>query len=171
MTPFGTQVLVGIVAVASLLLGLYNLWFAHKAPVRARQRELEDELRTKIEELKAVMEKSVESIKRGSHSNPEVPDVIEQCSTSLKPMAKRLSDGELRVKVASLGDSTFHVSNAWFDVASGHKYPEQTTERKTIASETELRERIQTVLPDVKSVVAILNRKDRGGGNRSYINY
>ncbi|MDV8025342.1 hypothetical protein [Rhodococcus sp. IEGM 1330] len=145
MTPFGVQVVVGIVALASLALGLYNLWFAKRAPVRDRQRELEDEIRGRLEQVILVMESASKQLKRGEYSAQEVPPIVKDTSEALKPLVTRVKDSELSWRAKNASDHLFLLDAGWSRVASGYKYPDQHTEKKVAALESALKDQILVV--------------------------
>lgn len=63
----------GIVATAALAVSLYSLRQVRRAPAMARQRELQDQLRAKLEESAAQV-KAVQKALR--HGSIELPDVM-----------------------------------------------------------------------------------------------
>ncbi|WP_141136564.1 hypothetical protein [Rhodococcoides kyotonense] len=169
MTPFGMQVVVGIVAILSFLLGVYNFWYAKKAPVRERQRELEDQVRVELEDLSAAYQRALTAIRNGRFEDSAVPDTVNQGKSSLKSLAGRLADVGLRIKLTHVADWTSIVAGQWFDVALHNEYPKQRTDKQAAAAEAKLLELLKEQSPKVTEILRILDDKDRGGTDRGYI--
>ncbi|MDV7992088.1 hypothetical protein [Rhodococcus sp. IEGM 1374] len=162
MTPFAVQVLVGIVAAASLVLGLYNLWFAKQAPVRERQRELEDEVREKLTEVLHAVDAEMVIIKRGEYKRETVPPEISATSESIRKIAPRLIEPGLVWRTKNAADMLFLLSSQWSPVASDHKYPDQTNDRRKAANEESLKEFLLQCRPSLDELVTLLVKREQG---------
>ncbi|WP_167327882.1 hypothetical protein [Rhodococcoides fascians] len=162
MTSFGMQVLVGIVAVASLALGIYNLWYSKQAPVRERQRELEDEVREKVTEVLSVIDRELTVIKRGEYNRETVPPEIQSTSESIRQIAPRLIEPGLVWRTKNAADMLFLLASHWNPVANDNKYPKQTTDRQKSANEESLKDFQLECRSSLDELAKLLVKREQG---------
>lgn len=104
----------GIVATGALLISLYNLRRARRAPAAARQRELRDQLRTMLDDLDAQVKVIQSTILNGDASLPEALAFSSQAGRLLQLSARMDNSQASRVNlvVAALHSVAGSLSGA-----------------------------------------------------------
>ena len=86
----------GVAALLALAVSLYNLREARRAPAKARQRELRDDLRVLLEDVATEINSFREDIREGNELNG--PSRLRGSAKELRKLAPRIRGGESRLK-------------------------------------------------------------------------